>query len=804
MGEKENDFLKRLLAAFKIESQEHLEAMSSGLLELEKEPEAKKQKSIIETVFREAHSLKGAARSVNMMDIEAVCRSFENIFSAWKRQEITPSPEQFDTLHRAIDTIRKLFSAPEEGRSAISELVQQLDRFAAGKIEKSPGTAPLQSDEGVPPPEESAEPPAPEAVRPEKKKSKKPEKRGKEKQKKDPVEPAPETPAPAPAVYPSTRDNSMMTERVKISAADLDALLRQTEEMSGVKMILGQRSADIRDISAMLDLWKKQWAKVSPETRMIRKILDKETGKPDQGQTNSQFARLLEFLDWNLAHIKSLDDKLTALEKSSVQDQRFLSSMVDNLLEDMKEVLMLPCSSLLEIFPKLVRDLSKDQGKKVEMVITGREVEIDRRIMEEIKDPLIHLVRNCIDHGIEKPEERDRKKISPHGTITIAISQVKSNQIEVIVSDNGAGIDPEKVKRAAVKCGIISEKDANQLNDKKALSLIFESGVSTSSFITDISGRGLGLAIVREKVEKLGGLISLETKPYIETSFRVLLPITLATFRGVLVLAGGQVFVVPTTNVERCVKVKKDEIKTVENKETISLNGRTISLLRLDDVLELRRKKGAGDDSELVSVLVLRTAEKLIAFRVDDILDEQEVLIKSLGKQLPRVRNITGATVLGSGRVVPILNVPDLMKSAVKVTAASVGAPAAPEEVEAKRKSILVVEDSITSRMLLKNILEMAGYHVKTAVDGVDAFTTLRTEDFSLVVSDVDMPRMNGFVLTSRIRNDKKLAELPVVLVTALESRDDRERGIDAGADAYIIKSSFEQSNLLEVIQRLI
>jgi len=310
---------------------------------------------------------------------------------------------------------------------------------------------------------------------------------------------------------------------------------------------------------------------------------------------------------------------------------------------------------------------------------------------------------------------------------------------------------------------------------------------------------------VGEKVEKLGGTVFLESHPGTGTACRIILPLTLATFRGILICVDEHLFILPTTNVEQVVRVSKEHIKTVENRETIRLNGQAVSLVRLADVLKFAPKCTADESADLLQVVVLGSAEKRIAFTVDGVLSEQEVLVKKLGAQLTRVPNIAGVTVLGTGKVVPILNVPDLMKSAVRVMGGPIRLPAALVEIEEiKRKSVLVVEDSITARTLLKNILESAGYDVKTAVDGIDAFTIMKTEDFNLVVSDVDMPRMNGFDLTAKIRRDKELSELPVVLVTALESHGDREHGIDTGANAYIVKSSFDQSNLLEVIQRLI
>jgi two-component system chemotaxis sensor kinase CheA len=317
--------------------------------------------------------------------------------------------------------------------------------------------------------------------------------------------------------------------------------------------------------------------------------------------------------------------------------------------------------------------------------------------------------------------------------------------------------------------------------------------------ITEISGRGLGLAIVREKAEKVGGTVSVETQPGAGTTFRLILPLTLARFRGILVRAGGSLFVVPTRHVQRVLRVSREEIKSAENRETIQIDGRAVAAVRLSDILEIAQRNASTDPKDKVPMLVLAWAGEQIGFLVDEILDEQEVLVKSLGKQLPHVRNIAGATVLGTGKISPVLNVADLMQSAVKTARA-----AAAHETKESPKSILVAEDSITSRTLLKNILEFAGYKVKTAIDGAEALAVLGTEAFDLVVSDVEMPRMSGFDLTAKIRADKRLSQLPVVLVTGLDSREDRERGVDAGASAYIVKSSFDQGNLLEVVRRLI
>lgn len=756
MAKKDNGFLKKLLATFKVEAEEHLKTISLGLVELEKTLPPEKQLEIVETIFREAHSLKGAARAVSMTDIESVCQALENIFAAWKRGGATPSAGLLDSLHQTVDVLEKILSSPEaeetaEHKSKMAALIRRLQGGAREPGIRNQGTA---AEQGV----STAEPQFLSS------------------------DPQPQIPT--------------LGDTVRIPRAKLDRVLLQAEEFLSAKLTASQRAGDLRQITALVADWQKAWAKFRRSGFGMGPV------ELENRQSLIRNSQSREFLEWNDHTVTSIEEKLAGISKSAELDRRMLGRMVDDLLAEMKSLSMLPISSVLEILPRFVRELSRDQEKEVDLVIQGGEIEIDRRILEEIKDPLIHLVRNCIDHGIEKPEERKQNGKRLRGTITIALSQKNGSKVELIISDDGRGVDVPKVRSAALRLGLIPD-DAPALSDQEALSLIFQTGVSTSAFITDISGRGLGLAIVREKVGKLGGMVSVETKPDAGTAFQLTLPVTLATFRGTLVRVNDRVFVMPTTFVERVTRIKKKEIRTVENRETIPLDGQVLPLVQLSDALQFSRKNTTDDSRDTALLVILGSAEKRIAFLVDDLLNEQEVLVKTLGKQLSRVQHVAAATVLGTGQVVPVLNVFDLMKSAARATVASVKPPIQPEK-EAKKKSILVVEDSITARTLLKNILESAGYHVAAAVDGVDGYTQLRSSEFDLVVSDVDMPRMNGFDLTAKIRSDKKFAGLPVVLVTALESREDRERGIDVGANAYIVKSSFDQSNLLEVIGRLI
>ncbi len=764
MEPRDEELLKKLLPMFKIEAQEHLKVISSGLVELEKS-ESKNQAEIIETIYRESHSMKGAARSVNRSDIVAICQSMENVFSALKREEIAPASRILDLLHQTVDRASDLITELETShaeKSGVGEIIRKLEEAALQK----------QSVSGR-----------------EETKDIRPDSRAGEREKREGKAPGVDSVAKTGAFIPETPPVIVpvpsSTGTTRISTAKLDALLLKAEEMLSVKLAAGQLALELKTLKNSFAQWKKGMAKRKPP----KTTPGLET--PGEARDKGETASLLT----------SFEGGLTRLIKTAEYDQRSTAVMVDALLDDMKKTLMLPVSSFLESFPRFVRGLSHDAGKEVDLNIEGGEIEIDRRVLDEMKDPLIHLVRNCIDHGIEMPADRKKKNKAARGNIKISFSS-RDGDIEIAVSDDGAGIDALKVSSAAQNCGAISSEEAGRLEAYETLFLVFRSGVTTSPIITDISGRGLGLAIVREKVEKLNGSISIDTQPDIGTCFRMVVPLTLATFRGVLVGVGGHLFVLPSANVERVARVRKDEIRTVENRETVSFDGQAVSLVRLGAVLEFETTAGrVNGEGPYAQIALLGSAGKRMAFLVDEVLQEQEILVKNLGPQLSRVRNIAGAALLGTGKVAPILNIHDLMISAVKV------APAPAETIiegPQKRLSILVVEDSITARTLFKTILESAGYEVTTAVDGIDAFYALQAAEFNLVVSDVEMPRMNGFDLTAKIRTDKRLSDLPVVLVTALESRRDRERGIDAGANAYVVKSSFEQSNLLEVIRRLI
>jgi len=783
MDKNDEAFRRRLLATFRNEAAEHVQALSSGLIALEKTAEPDQRQGIVETVFRETHSLKGAARAVGKSEIETLCQSMESFFSLLKQGKADLSAGQFDLLNEAVDVLSALLGSVEEAptKAQLAAVRELRQRLSANGPRNTEAPASVVRNEMPPNPQ------APPSASP-------PEDRAGD---------AGLAAGKAPPDPPPLRSG----DTVRVPVARLDAILFQSESLLAAKLTAHQRVVDIRAAQAGFIALARQRARIAPEARALQRRLERSEQRGDAGNRrkgDTRLRRLLEYLLQEDDFIKTHAMRLEALAKAAEHDWRSLGSMADGLLDDVKMALMLPVSSVVEVLPKFVRDGARSQGKDVDFRIRGAETEIDRRILEDLRDPLIHLVRNSLDHGIEKPETRLAAGKPRRGLIELSASQVEGSRIEIVIADDGAGVPLDKVRDAAHRLGLArppgnGDAGSTVLDDSACLELIFQSGVSTSPIVTDLSGRGLGLTIVREKVERLGGSVSVSAPPAGGTHFRLVLPLTLATFRGVHVRCGEQEFIFPTTHLAQVARVARQAIATVENRETVPLNGQTVSLARLAQVLGIPADK-AQVRTESVQLVVAGTAENRIAFLVDEVLGEQEVLLKGLGRQLRRVRNIAGATVLGTGRVVPILHVPDLLKSARHAALS----PEPATEADTARKSLLVAEDSITSRMLLKGILEAAGYDVKTAVDGLDAYTQLRTEPFDLLVSDVDMPRMNGFDLTAKVRTDKALADLPVVLVTALSSRADLERGAEAGANAYIVKGSFDQSNLLTAIRRLL
>lgn len=747
MNRQEEELLAALRAEFAIEAVEHLRAVTDGLLELEKAPAPDQQAKILESIYRQSHSLKGESRAVNFSDMEVICQALEGVFSAWKRGDLKPRPGDFDMMYGVLDSIRAMLAGEGAmGPNERNEIVAKLTGFEQGGARQAK-TAP----EAFPPPVES------EGVK--------------------------------------SSDVGAKTgadETVRMPLSRIEALLLGLEELLAVKLSLARRADALLSAEALFEQRKRLAAKITTEVRSFAGI---HGGLP---------ASLDDLLEHSQDTLGVLGDSLATLSREAEHDAHLTGRLVDDLLDQSKKLMMLPFNTLLGILPRQVRDLCRDQGKEADVVIRGGDIEIDKRILQEMKDPLIHLVRNCVDHGLETVAARTEKNKPGRGSITVEVLPVDAGTVELVVKDDGAGVDVEEVKKVAVKQGVISASAAARLSRDKAIALIFLSAVSTSRVVTAVSGRGLGMAIVKERVEALGGQVMVETTSDAGSAFRIKLPLVLSTFRGTFVDAGGRWFILPSTSVHCVARVRREAITMQEGQVTVVLAGQAFPLVRLEDVLGLPPVESESANTSLVHVAAVKVGGKQMAFGVDEILMEREVLVKSFVKPLSRVRNVSGATVLPSGRVVPILNVSDLIKTSALPVPLRPPGVAKVAAVPKRPKTLLLVEDSIISRMLFKSILESAGYGVQTVVDGQEAWEALQEGNFDAVVSDVEMPRLNGFELTSLIRNDARFADKPVVLVTGLSSPEDRARGIAVGANSYIVKTSFDQSDLLEALRRVV
>ena len=719
---------RELRDIFRAESTEHTHNIEIGLLELERTPDAA---PLLEEVFREAHSLKGASRMLGLHAIQNLAHEIENLLGDARHGKVRITAAEVAPQLVKLDQIRRLVAlavgdaVPESGGKPTDAASTEAKDPPRPTAEPVSASVPIPAAAKVQMPAESAE---------------------------EPVSSQPAN-APLPDFHIDT---------LRIESTRLDALL----QLGGELVVSKGRIAR----------WQTELDRLVDQTEYNLK-------HPDTGNRG----------------LVDMADDLVRLRGQMATDIARLETIAVELEGSIRKLRLLPMSTLLELFPRMVHDLSLQLGKKVVYRVEGAATVADKRIIEEMKAPLMHLLRNCIDHGIEVPEERVRAGKSEQGQILIAVSQ-SSDAVTIVVSDDGRGLDIQAIGQQAIKQHLCTADELQHMTEAQVQALILQSGFSTTRMITDLSGRGVGMDVVRATVERLRGSLKMESEPGRGTTFQLRLPVSLTATRAMMVQEWGQTYAFPFDDIAFLKRLRPSDLHNVEGRLCFYQGDHAIALERLGLLLD-RAPPALNEEEDRVQCVVLKAGNETFAVALDQVLDAGDIVVKPTAVPLTRVRNVTGLAVLDSGLVCPVLNPNDLLRSMNRMVRTSPSTGVA--EAVQQQKRILLAEDSITTRMQERRILEAAGYAVETAVDGLDAWNKLAIYAFDAVVSDVQMPRMSGLDLAEKIRKNRKFAELPIVLVTSLATEEDRRRGLEAGADAYISKSEFDQTLLLDCLARL-
>lgn len=747
------ELMQQLVAVFSVQLEEQIQLITEGLLQLEKGVKGEQRRLTLENVFRAAHNIKGAARGVGVQDVADISHHLESVFSEMKRLENEPPAELIDLCLASLDKLREAMAAFGEGRPVnfdMPALLDQLDTLCTGNSATKAKTPAAVTAEPPRPTSESAA----GAV-------------------------APEPPKPAADPAGAVEKKPATAETVRIKLEKLEKMAALVEELQGARIEMEDHLANFQKLRVQL----QALAGIGKQAQSRAK---------DPAADNTA----LNTRESATAALNTMTARMHRDMRTSIKRLGMNSASLQN---DMRLMQLVPVATLLRPMERMVRDLARELGKQVEFRIIGEDIEMDRAVLDDLKDPLVHLLRNALDHGIETAEERKAGGKKATGRLTVSV-QGQGSHIVFNIEDDGAGINTDRVADIAQRKKLVSAAEIDAMEQDEKLHLIFRPGFSTREIITNISGRGVGLDVVATNLHKLRGSVHVEAAQGKGTTFRLRLPLTLATDHGLLVRASGDVYAIPTSSIDRIMDISPEEIVEVEASQAILLNGRAIPLRDLATILETPDQQTLMQDK--LHIVVLSKGWDTVAFMVDEVLGEREMVIKPLKPPLVSVRNVTGGTLTGNGEVIMVLDPSSLVDSALRTRSNWLKAKQTPEEKKVSR--ILVVDDSITTRTLEKNILENMGYAVTVAVDGEKGWDALQDQAFDLVVTDVEMPLMDGFELTGKIKQSAQFMHIPVVVVTSLAKDTDRRRGVEAGADAYIVKGQFETKTLLDVIEQLI
>jgi len=739
---------EELRSLYQVASAEHLAKLEAGLLFLESHPQ---DKGKLEALLRTAHSLKGDSRMLGVKEAETLTHHLEEILSSVNKGKITFSDPIFKTLFTALDGIKRIAQEAVTGIPSQVSVFHLVAEMMAVLQDQSLPPSPLPASfdpQSHAPFEDDLE--ALFAL------TEKPTVETAEENLDDLIsliqEATPQESPPAPKV--STLEPELQSDHIRIPAAKLDQLLQYVGELTMTQQRLSKQLELVNEATI---LWENVNRNVSP----LNDTLPAQVGE------------LLAHLHRNLEN-----------------DTSRLQTISEQLATDVRNLQLLPLSTVFNLFPRIVRDIAKSQGKEVDFTILGGDYLVDRSILEAIKAPLSHLLRNAVDHGLETPGERIAIGKIPQGQLHLK-GMVQGNQITIEVTDDGRGLNLEKIGASAVQKGLVTPAELSMMREEEIKQLIFCHGFSTKTEteISEISGRGVGLDVVKDTIEKMQGELKVTSHLGLGCTFRF----TLRTNRNLIpilvVKNGNDTYALPSDYLVISLLINRSDIFFWQGQPTVLWEGQMVPVRFLADLLPPPH----SELTERCTCMVLRINDRLQGLIVTDMIDYLEVPLKP---QLLPVPQLLGATILGDGRICHVLNLPKLITERVKVNVK----PVLP--TPKKVVKVLLVEDSLPIRTQLRRILEKAGYEVTTAVDGAEGLQKLQQDRFSAIISDVEMPNLSGIAMTEQIRASH--LDIPIVLVTTLAKATDRERGLKAGANAYLTKGDFDQNLLLDTLRRLI
>lgn len=781
------DIAEQILTAFQVEHKEQIERMRSILCTLEGAT-ARPEDPRWEEVFRVAHTLKGGARVCDLTELEKLGHRMESLFASIRAGTMSFDRGMADTVYKVLDAIEDWMAAlaaketpdsPAEALCAIEALLAAAKRPAPLKVDSTtPQPVTIGADET--PKSDTIpvrEPKAPARAQPPTESPPKAE----------PDRDVPSEPRANEATIPNAGGAASDSELVRVRVDDLDAVLRSADELLSQLAGHDRLARELSELHRMLARLVSECETVrSAESAVIRRLVD-----------NPELAPIGRHLDSVIQQARKLSKQEQHIRDIVRGAAWSFGVDAEALRRDVSRTRMISANNVLYGVPTMVRKLSRDLNRDIDLKSSGLDTLADRRVLQLLKDPLMHALRNAVVHGIEPAADRQSASKPARGSISLRIAAV-GHSLEVVVEDDGRGIDFDSVRREAQRRNVMTS-DAGP----DALSrLLFEPGFSTSTDVTELAGRGMGLSVVQTAVARLRGTVELRSQPGAGTSLVIRVPLTISAQRLMLVGVRGQQFAIPTHLIEQLVRVKPDELQTLEGKPMVRLGGAAVKIVDLANWLGLAPTPGMTGHQQMRAV-VIRADRQRLAILVDQFVAEREMLIRELDGPASTVRGFAGAVLLDDGNAALVLDAASLTESDTQPRSTGRATPSRNAEPD-RPVRVLIVDDSFTTRTLEKSILEANGYDVRVAVDGVEALMCLRSEPIDLVIADIEMPRMDGLTLLRSVKADAQLSHTPLILVTSLDKPEEQQLGLDLGAGAYIVKRKFDHQELLGTIRRFV